>query len=465
MAPSRKQQGEQSGVVDSLDVISQRRFTKRTKDADDTNGSPWDNKPPRSLSSIDQDQDSGESSASNSEVEDPLSPGDRVSMSAADEGLVDVEDEPDEPEVRYVGRRRKRASDSDTEDPDEAHRQKRVHRRGSSPNVPFSTDDLAAPTDDSLGLFDSDSEEEHDDEETQAETQLRGHGHTLLAADVSTEDSSDPDAENDTGSEYAGSFINDAEQTADTRAEADTLLAPEHSARRSSEGHFAVFIEYIAKLRSNPNFSSVADDDYFQSAIKFLRALTNDTANSIRLQTCLRPLLHHKHRSDRRFPGPRHRRDKRYGCHACWTRGREACDGDGQHAIWTAEGAYKRHEDKEDSFEDTPEDQNVYETEIYFKNNALAPKKAYAPNFKLLVGTRCSHRARASNHARHYLYRVAARVTGAIGDSAEFDENPDEFLEHLTTKLLEDFQCAQANWERFKNRFDSDEEWLYSEII
>ncbi|KAJ7684533.1 hypothetical protein DFH06DRAFT_10028 [Mycena polygramma] len=348
----------------------------------------------------------------------------------------------------------------------------------------------AQATDDPANLFDpdvsvimarsdreggarSEGEEDNSDGEIPSETQRRGQGHLPLSADGSEDGSSDSDSEND-GSGYESSSIGNGEQSVDVPQEAIAALASFRNAHRPLAGHFTVFVHYIAVLRSDPEFFiSVATDeekDYFQTAINALRNYLDGVANSIRLQSWkapftatldLRPLLHHKHHSHDPFPPKQS--SKSYGCHACWTRGREACDSYGRHVLWTLDGTYNR---RGDSFENVPEkEEQQYETETFFKNNALARNKPYAPNVKLIVGARCGNRARAYNDVRHYMYRVAAWVTYAIGDGAAFAENPDRFLDRLTPKLLRNFKSSKANWERFQNRYDSDEEWRNSQIV
>ncbi|KAJ7826637.1 hypothetical protein B0H13DRAFT_2120670 [Mycena leptocephala] len=202
----------------------------------------------------------------------------------------------------------------------------------------------------------------------------------------------------ETESEQHNSFIDDSEPLADAAEELEAVLG---SQRRTLEEHFAVFIEYIVRVRFEPGFAP--SQEFYETAIRALRRKIDDFVNSMRLQTWnapfiatldLRPVLHHEFHTDDQFPDKRDLgdHDVEYGCQACWTRGDKTCDGRGQRCLWTEAGTYNR---TQDTYEDISEGGIQYETKTFFKNHALALKRPYQPEFKLIIGARCCNRAAA----------------------------------------------------------------------
>jgi hypothetical protein len=127
-------------------------------------------------------------------------------------------------------------------------------------------------------------------------------------------------------------------------------------AHREIEEHFAVFVEYIVAINSDPDFLSTIEGNdsacnsflifsanfavleaSYESAVTALKRHIDPLANAIVLSTWkapfiatlnLRPILNDT------FPC------EGGDCHACWTRGKYSCDANGSYIISTRKGVY-----------------------------------------------------------------------------------------------------------------------------
>ncbi|KAJ7168287.1 hypothetical protein C8R43DRAFT_1121453 [Mycena crocata] len=268
-------------------------------------------------------------------------------------------------------------------------------------------------------------------------------------------DGSDEEEEPDNLEE---SFIVDEEDADDDANAALDLMRYSH---RELDEHLAVFVEYIIALHSDPDHLSTASDDekqYFDTAVVALRRHIDPLADSIIHSNWkapfiatlnLRPLLADGVSSD--GDGD---------CHACWTRGRYACDISGSYALSTKKGIYDHS-----TFQDMPEKKVRYGKATTFGNNAEAPNLPYPPRFELVIGTRCFNRALAYHEARHYLYSVSLRVKEKIQslceESAELADDPNALLqamkdENFIASLWDRLKSAKKQWAIWANRKDHD---------
>ncbi|KAJ7261274.1 hypothetical protein B0H12DRAFT_1106060 [Mycena haematopus] len=246
-------------------------------------------------------------------------------------------------------------------------------------------------------------------------------------------------------------------------ADADAALELErmrYSSRELDE-HFAVFVEYIIALHSDPDYLSKATEqekEYFDTAVNALRRHLDPLADSMTLSTWkapfiatlnLRPILEDGLSTEGTGD-----------CHACWTRGMYACDLSGAYTISTRKGIYDHN-----TFEPKPEKKIKYGKATQFENNAEARSLPYPPNFELIIGQRCFNRALAYHEARHYMYSVSVKVKEKIQslceEDAEFENNPNALLkvmneEHFIEYLWAQFKSDRKQWSQWANRRDHD---------
>lgn len=255
------------------------------------------------------------------------------------------------------------------------------------------------------------------------------------------------------------SFIVDEADGADPDATA--ALDRMRYSHRDLDEHFAVFIEYIIALDSDPEYLSTATEDekeYFATAVTALRRQVDSLADSMTLSTWkapfiatlnLRPLL-----ADGVIcPG-------NDNCHACWTRGMYACDVSASYSLSTQKGIYDPK-----TFQDIPEKKIKYGKATSFENNAEARNLPYPPRFGLVIGARCFKRALAYHEARHSLYNISVRVKEKIkalsDDNEELANDPNALLEAMKEEDFVDrmwgrFKADKKEWSRFANRQDRD---------
>ncbi|KAJ7273029.1 hypothetical protein C8J57DRAFT_1316334 [Mycena rebaudengoi] len=212
------------------------------------------------------------------------------------------------------------------------------------------------------------------------------------------------------------SFIVDEDDDADVVNDA---LGAMRYAHREIEEHFAVFVEYIVAINSDPDFLSTIegnDKASYESAVTALKRHIDPLANAIVLSTWkapfiatlnLRPILNDT------FPC------EGGDCHACWTRGKYSCDANGSYIISTRKGVYDPK-----TFRDISEKKKKikYSKQTQFENNAEARNLPYPPKFPLTVGVRCYNRALAYHEARHYLYDVSTKVQEEMEKLCEENE-------------------------------------------
>ncbi|KAJ6500619.1 hypothetical protein C8R45DRAFT_1092703 [Mycena sanguinolenta] len=240
--------------------------------------------------------------------------------------------------------------------------------------------------------------------------------------DVAEEEEEADDAED--------TFIVD-EDDADADPDAALELERMRYSSRELDEHFAVFVEYIIALHSDPDYLSTATDDekeYFDTAVTALRRHIDPLADSMTLSTWkapfiatlnLRPILEDGLSTEGTGD-----------CHACWTRGMYACDISGAYILSTRKGIYDH-----DTFERKPEKKIKYGKATQFENNAEARSLPYPPQFELVIGQRCFNRALAYHEARHYMYNVSVRVKEKIQslceDDAGLENDPNALLQAM----------------------------------
>ncbi|KAJ7221691.1 hypothetical protein GGX14DRAFT_430690 [Mycena pura] len=280
------------------------------------------------------------------------------------------------------------------------------------------------------------------------------------------DDDDDDDDDDEAGDDEAGDeeeqdngedFIAEDEEDAD----ATTALDRMRYSHREFEDHFAVFVEYIVALNSDPNYLSTVTDnekEYFETAIMALRRHFEPLADSMAHSTWkapfmatlkLRPVLADGISCDRS-----------YNCHACWTRGRYSCDISGSIILSTKKGTYDSK-----TFQNKSEKDIKFGKKTSFENNAEARNLPYPPRFELVIGQRCFDRALAYHDAWHYMYNLSARVKEKIQSLSENDEDladdPNALLQALKDEnfidyLWERFKSDKNHWAHFANRKDRD---------
>ncbi|KAJ6546948.1 hypothetical protein B0H19DRAFT_1163158 [Mycena capillaripes] len=260
------------------------------------------------------------------------------------------------------------------------------------------------------------------------------------------------------GEEAEDTFIVD-EDEGDADADANAALDRMRYSSRQLDEHFAVFVEYIIALHSDPDYLSTATEDekeYFGTAVNALKRHIDPLADSMTLSTWkapfiatlnLRPIL-----ADGLSCEPTG------DCHACWTRGMYACDTSEAYTISTAKGIYDHN-----TFLDIPEKKIKYGKATQFENNAEARNLPYPPRFQLVIGKRCFNRALAYHDARHYMYGVSVRVKEKINSLSEGNEelanDPNALLEAMKEEsfieyLWGRFKSDKKQWAQFANRKD-----------
>ncbi|KAF8191478.1 hypothetical protein K438DRAFT_891524 [Mycena galopus ATCC 62051] len=277
------------------------------------------------------------------------------------------------------------------------------------------------------------------------------------------------DAEDDGLEDVAEEEDEDVEDAEDTfivdedegDADANAALERMRYSSRELDEHFAVFVEYIIALHSDPEYLSTATEDekeYFDTAVNALRRHLDPLADSMTLSTWkapfiatlnLRPVLEDGLSTEGTGD-----------CHACWTRGMYACDISGAYTISTKKGIYDH-----DTFEDKPEKKIKYGKATQFENNAEARSLPYPPSFELIIGQRCFNRALAYHEARHYMYIISVKVKDKIQslceDDAELEKDPNALLEamkeeHYIEYLWGRFKSDRKQWSQWANRKDND---------
>ncbi|KAJ7460916.1 hypothetical protein B0H11DRAFT_2057382 [Mycena galericulata] len=256
-----------------------------------------------------------------------------------------------------------------------------------------------------------------------------------------------------------GSFIDDADETADAAQEVEDVIGPERFARRSPREHFAVFIEYVVGLHCVPDLLSSdtlteMDRMSYEATLNALRMRTEALADSMLISTWSGPF---KYTLEKRpvLMGPV--LCQGVECQACWARGSSSCSHAGFYSLSTRKGYYNP-----DTFEDILERYQEYgkETIPNFENGAEADQVLYPPGFRLIIGARCTRRAVAYHQARHYLYNTAVRVKDEIERVCDlhsrFEKNPNALVEELSgdfaAELLRDFEMDSSQWNNYKPR-------------
>ncbi|KAJ7684538.1 hypothetical protein DFH06DRAFT_1155944 [Mycena polygramma] len=256
-------------------------------------------------------------------------------------------------------------------------------------------------------------------------------------------------------------IVDEDEGEGDVDADANAELNRMRYSSRQLDEHFAVFVEYIIALHSDPDYLSTATEDekaYFDTAVNALRRHIDPLADSMMLSTWkapfiatlnLRPILDDGLSCEGTGD-----------CHACWTRGMYACDLGGAYTISTRKGIYDHN-----TFEDLPEKKIKYGKATQFENNAEARNLPYPPRFELIIGRRCFNRALAYHEARHYMYSVALRVREKIKSLCDGDEelanDPNALLEAMKEEnyieyLWGKFKSDRKQWSQWANRKDHD---------
>ncbi|KAJ6606380.1 hypothetical protein DFH09DRAFT_7295 [Mycena vulgaris] len=256
------------------------------------------------------------------------------------------------------------------------------------------------------------------------------------------------------------SFIVD-EDEGDADADANEALDRMRYSHRELDEHFAVFIEYIIALDSDPEYLSTATEDekeYFGTAVTALRRHIDSLADSMTLSTWKAPFIATLNLRPILADGVACQGND--DCHACWTRGMYSCDLSGSYALSTQKGIYDPQ-----TFQDLPEKKMKYGRATKFANNAEARNLPYPPRFELVIGKRCFHRALAYHEARHCLYGVSIRVkekTKALcEENAELANDPNALLEAMKEEdfinyLWGRFKSDRKQWAHFGNRKDHD---------
>ncbi|KAJ6606374.1 hypothetical protein DFH09DRAFT_1353513 [Mycena vulgaris] len=261
------------------------------------------------------------------------------------------------------------------------------------------------------------------------------------SAAVASEDDSDSD---ETGTESSATQENldnsdssliddeDEDQTADAALEVDAALGPERCARRTIEEQLAVFVEYVVRLRYEPNLLSL-DTTTENDKLSYRTAISSPAKTYGRF--CEFHVTFHLVRAPT-------------DCQACWTRGPFECSGTGSCTLSTLKGFYDRDGD---TFQETAETNVEYckETTEDFENSADAPKLPYPPGFRLVVGARCSRRAAAYHQARHYMYRIATRVRDEVESlcdrDADLSDDQDALVEALDGGFIRENMLGTAS--------------------
>ncbi|KAK7035799.1 DUF4211 domain-containing protein [Favolaschia claudopus] len=254
-------------------------------------------------------------------------------------------------------------------------------------------------------------------------------------------------------------IVDDNDANADEDANA-VLNRMRYSSRQLDE-HFAVFVEYIIALDSDPDYLSTASEDekeYFSTAVKALRRHIDPLADSMTLSTWKAPFIATLNLRPVLADGMS--TDATGDCHACWTRGMYACDQSGAYVLSTQKGIYDH-----DTFMDKPEKGIKYGKATRFENNAEARNLPYPPGFELVIGQRCFNRAMAYHDARHYMHTIAVRVREKIEslseDNEELANDPNALLEamkeeHFIEYLWGQFKSDKKQWALWANRKDQD---------
>ncbi|KAJ7853644.1 hypothetical protein B0H14DRAFT_3865710 [Mycena olivaceomarginata] len=247
----------------------------------------------------------------------------------------------------------------------------------------------------------------------------------------------------------------------DGDADANAALDRMRYSSRQLDEHFAVFVEYIIALHSDPDYLSTATEDekeYFDTAVKAMRRHLDPLADSMTLSTWKAPFIATLNLRPVLADGLA--TESTGDCHACWTRGMYACDLVEAYTISTQKGIYDH-----DTFETKPEKKIKYGKATQFENNAEARNLPYPPGFQLVIGQRCFNRALAYHDVRHYLYTLSVKVKEKIQslceDDAELENDPNRLLEAMKEEsfieyLWGRFKSDKKQWAIWSNRKDHD---------
>ncbi|KAJ7063560.1 hypothetical protein C8F01DRAFT_1133505 [Mycena amicta] len=272
------------------------------------------------------------------------------------------------------------------------------------------------------------------------------------------ESDEEEDYENLVDEETLGNdFIVDEGEDADATAALDRM----RYSHRDLEENFAIFVEYMAVLNSDPQWSETASEDdteYFATAVASLRKSIEPLADTMTHTTWKAPFICTLNL--RPFLQDGVLCDRTGNCHACWTRGMYSCDIGGSYQLSTRKGVYDP-----ETFQKKKEKGLKYGTQTSFENNAEARNLPYPPQFKLYIGKRCFNRALAYHEVRHYLYNISVRVKEKIeqlcSDNEELENDVQAQLDALKEEKYIDylwgiFKADKKRWGKFANRKDSD---------
>ncbi|KAK7006759.1 DUF4211 domain-containing protein [Favolaschia claudopus] len=271
----------------------------------------------------------------------------------------------------------------------------------------------------------------------------------------------DEPLEDDAQDENDTFIVDDNDNDANADEDANAVLNRMRYSSRQLDEHFAVFVEYVIALDSDPEYLSTASEDekeYFATAVKALRRHIDPLADSMTLSTWKAPFIATLNLRPVLADGMS--TDATGDCHACWTRGMYACDQSGAYVLSTQKGVYDR-----DTFMDKPEKGIKYGKATRFENNAEARNLPYPPGFELVIGQRCFNRAMAYHDARHYMHTIALRVREKIEslseDNEELANDPNALLEamkeeHFIEYLWGQFKSDKKQWALWANRKDQD---------
>ncbi|KAJ7677238.1 hypothetical protein B0H17DRAFT_1079621 [Mycena rosella] len=269
----------------------------------------------------------------------------------------------------------------------------------------------------------------------------------------------DEDVEEGVDNEEESFIVEEDEGDAD--ADANAALDRMRYSHRELDEHFAVFVEYIVALDSDPEYMSTATEDekeYFTTAVTALRRHIDSLADSMTLSTWKAPFIATLNLRPVLADGVSCEGND--NCHACWTRGMYSCDVRGSYTLSTKKGIYDPN-----TFQDLPEKKMKYGKATSFENNAEARNLPYPPRFELIVGARCFNRALAYHEARHSLYSASVRVKEKIQslseENAELANDPNALLEVMKEEdfinsLWGRFKADKKQWAHFGNRKDHD---------
>ncbi|CAK5280979.1 unnamed protein product [Mycena citricolor] len=282
-----------------------------------------------------------------------------------------------------------------------------------------------------------------------------------LEEDASEEDGDDVGVEPDLDDVGEDTFVVDDDEEADS--DANAVLDRMRYSHREINEHFEVFVEYMVALHSSDEdyIDSLTEDEkeYFSTAVNALKRHIDPLADSMVHSTWKAPFIATMNLRPILSLGTME--DSSSNCHACWTRGRYACDLSCSYLISTTKGIYD-HE----TFKKKKEKGLRYGKKTQFENNAEAPNLPYPPDFELTIGKRCFNRAVAYHEARHYLFSLAEQIRkdadAASEENPELRKDPNALFEalkegnYIEGTLLAAFKDAKKGWAHWTNRKDQD---------